>query len=138
MSFKEPAIPESIGRCADLYRDVRELRLSMAKEVEDVEAFEKRVKAHIIDNLSKSDDTGAAGLRFRAQIVNKEVPKITQDDDNPNVGWPQLQAYIVQTGRFDLMQRRLSDKAIKDMWEAGEVVPGVERMKVPDVSITKI
>jgi hypothetical protein len=138
VSFKKPLIPESIGRCADLYRDVRECRLAMAKEVEDVEAFERELKQHIIDNLSKSEDTGAAGLRFRAQIVTKTVPKIMADDDNENVGWPQLHAYIVQTGRFDLLQKRLSDKAIKDMWEAGEVVPGVETMKVPDVSITKI
>jgi hypothetical protein len=138
MSFNEPAMPESIGRCADMFRDVRELRLAMAKEVEAVEAFERKVKAHIIDNLSKSSDTGAAGLRFRAQIVNKIVPKIMVDEDDPRVGWPQFWAYVVANSRFDLVQKRLADRAIKDMWEAGEVVPGVEEMKVPDVSITKI
>ena len=77
-------------------------------------------------------------LRYRAQRTEKTVPKIRHDDDNPGVGWPQLWAYIAQTNRFDLMQKRLSDKAIKDMWDADEDVPGVERMIVPDVSITKI
>lgn len=138
MSFNKPAIPESIGRCADLYHDVRDLRLAMEKEVEEVAAFERTMKAHILDNLSRSEDTGAAGLRYRAQRVEKKVPKIRTDDDNPSVGWPQFWAYVVSTSRFDLVQKRLSDKAITDMWEAGETVPGVESMTVPGLSITKI
>lgn len=138
MTFKPPAMPQSIGRCADLYHDVRELRLAMEKEVEDVQRFESAVKAHILDNLSKSADTGAAGLRYRAQRTEKKVPKIRQDDDNPQIGWPQFWAYVVKTSRFDLVQKRLADKAIKDMWEAGETVPGVEVLNVPDVSITKL
>lgn len=143
MSFNEPAIPESIGRCADLYKDVQGLRLAMAKEVEAVEAFERKVKLHIIDNLSKSDDTGASGLRYRAQVVKKTVPRIAVDEDadtgqSTAAGWAEFWAYVAATGRFDLVQKRLADKAIKDMWEAGEVVPGVEAYQSVDVSITKV
>lgn len=130
MSFNKPAIPESIGRCADLYHDVRDLRLAMAKEVEEVESFEREVKQHIIDNLSKSEDTGAAGLRYRAQVVKKVKPAVAD--------WPSLHAYIQKTGRFDLMQKRVGDAAVAAMWEAGEVVPGVERFNSLDVSVTKI
>jgi hypothetical protein len=141
VSFKEPAIPESIGRCADLYHDVRDLRLAMAKEVEEVEAFERRVKQHIIDNLSKSEDSGAAGLRYRAQRVEKEVPRvvaIVDGDEDTAAGWQRFWDYVAKTRRFDLIQKRLADKAVKEMWEAGEVIPGVERFKSVDVSITKI
>lgn len=130
MSFTEPALPESIGRCADLYHDTRELRLAMAKEVEAVEAFERRVKQHIIDNLEKSDDTGAAGLRYRAQVVTKVKP-VVED-------WTALQAHILATGEFDLVQKRLSDKAAADRWAEGEVLPGVGRFNSVDVSVTKI
>lgn len=130
MSFAIPAIPESIGRCADLYRDVRELRLAMAKEVEEVQAFERTVEQHIIDNLSKSDDTGAAGLRFRAQVITKRKPSVAD--------WPTLQAHILATGEFDLIQRRISDKAVADRWEAGAAIPGVEVVNVISLSVTKI
>lgn len=130
MSFNEPAIPASIGRCADLYHDVRELRLSMAKEVEAVEAFERKVKEHIIDNLSRSEDSGAAGLRYRAQRVEKVKPAVTD--------WPALHAYVQRTGAFDLLQKRVGDVAVAARWEAGEAVPGVEKFNAVDVSITKI
>lgn len=123
-------IPKSIGRCADMYRDVRELRLAMEKEVEAVKAREAQLKEHIINNLSKSDDTGAAGLRFRAQIVMKDVPRA--------MDWPKVHAYIQKTGRFDLLQKRLGEKAVMDMLNDNNPIPGVEVVHVPDVSITKI
>jgi hypothetical protein len=136
MSFKEPAVPASYGRCADLYKDVQALRLAMEAEAEEVKAFENRLKAHMIDGLSKSDDTGAAGLKYRVQIVTKAVPRVqTEDDAN---GWAKLHAYIQKTGRFDLLQKRLGEKAVKDMWAAGEIVPGVEKFNAHDLSITKI
>jgi hypothetical protein len=92
-------IPASIGRTADLYSDVRALRLTMEKEVEKVKARESELREYIIANLSKSDDTGAAGLRYRAQIVIKDVPRA--------MDWPKVHAFIQETGRFDLLQKRL-------------------------------
>lgn len=143
MTFKTPTVPESMGRCADLYKEVQTLRLAMAKEVETVEAFEKTLKRHMIDNLEKSSDTGASGLRYRVQIVTKTIPRIRIDEDadtgqSTAEGWRAFWDYVRETNRFDLMQKRLADRAIKDMFDAGEDVPGVELFKQPDVSITKI
>lgn len=130
-SYLEGAeFPKSIGRCADLYAEVRGLRLAMDKEVGTVKELESKLREHIIDNLSKSDDTGAAGLKYRAQIVTKAKPTVSD--------WPSLWAFIRKHDRFDLLQKRVSDKAVADMWDAAEAVPGVEKMHVPDVSITKI
>lgn len=123
-------LPKSIGLCADLYSDVRALRLMMEKEVEVIQARETEIKNHIIDNLSKSDDTGAAGKRFRAQIVMKEVPQLAD--------WAAFTGFVMAYDRFDLIQKRLGEKAVKDMWEAGETVPGVAKFNTPTVSITKI
>lgn len=124
-------MPASIGRCADLYSDVRTLRLSMAKEVEAMQARESEIKTYIIDNLSKSADTGAAGQRYRAQIVTKRKFNISD--------WGILTSWIKKNDRFDMIQHRLSDTAAKDFEEVeGRTVPGTEAVNVPDVSITKI
>lgn len=133
LEFGAP-MPAAMGRCADLYHDVRELRLLMEKEVEKVQKRETEIREHIVANLSKGSDTGAAGLKYRAQIVSKDVPKVSEERG----GWPALFAFIAKYNRFDLLQKRLGDKAVKEMWEAGQLPPGTEIMKVPDVSITKI
>lgn len=123
-------LPPSIGLCADLYSEVRELRLEMQKVVDRVKARENECKEHIIQNLSKSDDTGAAGKKYRAQITTKDVPSLKD--------WDAFTAYIMKSRRWDLLHKRISNKPVVDMWEEGEEVPGVERFKVVDVSITKI
>src|SRR5665213_3635166 len=121
-------LPATPGRCADLYHDVREIRLSMQKEVDVIAAREAELRDHIIDTLAASDDTGAAGQRYRAQIVTKSKPKVED--------WNTFCAWVAVNGRFDCLQRRTSDKAVMDMIDAGEPPPGVERMTVKDVSIT--
>lgn len=123
-------MPKSYGRCADLFKEVQALRLAMDKEVAAVKAREAEIKEYLIANLSKSDDTGAAGLKYRAQIVMKDVPRATD--------WHKLWDYIAENNRFDLLQKRLGEKAVMDMLEQGEKLPGVEVVHVPDVSITKI
>lgn len=127
-------MPKSIGRCADLYHDVRDLRLLMEKECEAIKARETEIQEHIINNLSKSDDTGAAGLRYRAQVKTETKPQVNDEAG----GWKALWKYIADNDRFDLLQKRLGEKAIADMWDAGEAVPGVAKVHVPKLSITKI
>ena len=123
-------MPPSIGLCADLYSEVRELRLEMQKIVDKVKARETEIREHIIKNLSKSSDTGAAGKKYRAQVVTKIVPTLES--------WDDLTAFVARTGSWDMLTKRLADKAIKDRWEAGQEVPGVKRFQTVDVSITKI
>ena len=123
-------LPKSIGLCADLYSEVREIRLAMQKHVDTVKAREAEIQDHIIANLSKSDDTGAAGKKYRAQIVTKPVPTLRD--------WDAFTKYVVENQRFDLLHKRIADKPVKDIWEMGETVPGVEKFNTVSVSITKI
>ena len=141
-------LPQSIGRCADLYSDVRALRLAMEKEVEVVKARETEVREHIIANLSKSQDTGAAGLKYRAQIVLKKMVKVSD--------WGIFHSWIRKNDRFDMLQKRIAEKAVQDWiddpanWVQSihpetqqpimvpRMPPGCEGITIPDVSITKI
>jgi hypothetical protein len=124
-------LPASVGLMADEYHDVRALRLAMEKEVEAVKARETELKEAMLDTLSASDDTGASGARYRAQVVKKRKAQVAD--------WGALTAWIRKNDRFDMLQRRLSDKAALDFEEAeGRAVPGVEMLYVKDLSITKI
>lgn len=129
-------LPVSIGRCADLYHDVRELRLAMEKEVEKVKARETEVWTHIVDNLSKSNDTGAAGLRYRAQVIPKRKPRLATGDVP---GWGPFTSWVRKHDRFDMLQRRINEKAIGEFQEAeNRLVPGIEMVNILDLSVVKL
>jgi len=129
VTYGDP-IPKSIGRCADELADVRALGIAMGKEVALVKKREGELRDHIIENLSVGDDSGAAGKKYRAQI--KVDIKATVTD------WEDLYDYIVEHDRFDLLGRSVTQKAVKDMWDNNDKVPGVEKINVKTVSITKL
>lgn len=123
-------LPGSIGICADLLKEVQAVRLAMEKEAAEVKKRETEIKEYIIANLSKSDDTGAAGKKYRAQIKTKRKPRVED--------WPSFHEFIRVNNRMDLLQKRIADKAVMEMHENGELPPGLDTMLVPEISITKI
>lgn len=122
--------PKHIGQCADQLYDLRAKRLKAEKEVEAMKALETALREHIIKELPKSKASGVAGKHARVKIEIKEVP---QPKD-----WNKLYKFIAKKKRFDLLQRRLANKAVMDMFEEGSPVPGVEVFKTPTVSCEKV
>ena len=126
---KKFKFPKAMGACADRLYEIRQKRLAMQKEVDEIEAEEKALKEHIINNLPKSD-SGAAGKVARVSVVTKDVPQVKD--------WDAFYKYVSRTKSFDLLQRRLSDAAIKERWENKKQVPGVEAFTVVSVSLNKV
>lgn len=130
-------LPQSLGRCADLFHDIREIRLAMQKEVEEVKARETEIEEHLIASLSAREDTGASGLKYRAQVVTKRKPRISDDKG----GWPIFWSWIRKNDFMNMVQRRLNEKALEEYMEDNperETIPGCEMVNVKTVSITKV
>lgn len=126
---KKFKFPKALGACADKLYEIRQKRLAMQKEVDEVEAEEKALKEYIINTLPKSD-SGAAGKVARVSIVTKDVPQVKD--------WDVFYKYVSRTKSFDLLQRRLSDAAVKERWENKKDIPGVEAFTVVSVSLNKV
>lgn len=122
--------PKMMGACADQIYALRARRQLAQKAVDLIEAEEKALKAHIIENLPKSQMTGASGKTANVKVITKEVPVV---DD-----WDKFHAYIKRTGNFTLMQKRASDGALKELVEAGKKIPGVGTFDAVTLSITKV
>jgi hypothetical protein len=124
-----PKWPTSIGACADLLFEIREQRLSQQKLVDELAAKETALKEHVIQSLPKGD-TGAAGRHHKVAVITKVVPRVED--------WTKFYAYIAKTKRFDLMQRRVTDTAVQEMWDSKKQVPGVVPFQAVSVSLTKV
>ena len=80
----------------------------MAQRVVDaIDGERKALELHIIDTLPKSRLSGAQGKVGNVAVITKEVP---QYEDKHK-----FHEYIIKTERLDLMQGRLSSRAIQDM-----------------------
>ncbi len=127
MTYK---FPKELGACADKYYTLRQKRAEAQKVVDAIEAEEKALKEYLIENLPKSLASGVAGKLCRVSVNSRDVP--TAKD------WAKVFAHIKKTGDFDILQRRLSDGAIKERWEANKKIPGIEPFKVTSLSVNKL
>lgn len=124
-------LPQSLGECVDYLRDLRDLRIAIEKEAALIAEKESATKRHILAALSEqAGTTGVAGKRYRAQRTERRVASVKD--------WTALYGWIRDTGRFDVLQKRLLNSAVIDMWEADEDVPGCEPAIVVDLSVTKV
>ena len=122
--------PKTIGACADRLYELKELKSEAQKAVDLIESEEKALKQHIIDNLPKSDATGAVGKVAQVTVVKKTVPKVGN--------WDLFYAHVKKTGHFELLNKALTKKAVEERWEAHKVVPGVETYTDVTLSVHKL
>lgn len=122
-------IPKSIGACADRLFDLRAQKSALTKQVDDLDEERKAIENYLIANLPKSEASGVSGKRARVSIILKEVPSVKD--------WPAFYAHVLKTRDFSLMQKRVSNEAIRERWEAKKSVPGVEAFTAVTVSVTK-
>jgi hypothetical protein len=123
-------IPKQLAVAGDLLYETRQKRLALQKEVDELQSQETQLKDYLIANLPKSQASGIAGKVARIKIETKDIPQVKD--------WDVFYKYVKRTGDFDLMQRRLSDTAVKARWENGKQVPGVEVFTSTVVSCTKV
>lgn len=123
-------LPKTLAACADLMQKVRQERLAAQKVVEALQKQESFIEEHLINSLPKSEATGVAGKTARATVVVKDYPTVTD--------WDSFYKYIKKTGSFELLQRRLSEGAIKERWEGKKTIPGVGVFKRSKISLTKV
>lgn len=130
MATKAFRVPKKIGECADLLYKTQQSRYVLQKEVTALEDQEKLIKAYLIDTLPKTESSGVAGKMARVTITTKVVPQVTD--------WDALYKHIKKSGEFELMQRRLSEGAVKERWENDKSVPGVGTFTTVGVGINKL
>jgi len=123
-------IPDDLGDCVDLLKDLTEDRLDAEKEAKAIKAREAEIRDHLIDNLSADDKKGVMGSEYKAVVKTKRKP--TVDD------WDAVYDHIAEHDAFYLLNKSISARAIQEIWDADNNVPGVSGINVKTLSITKI
>ena len=123
-------IPKNVAAAGDLLYTLREQRLEIEAQANEVLKKEAQVREFIINNLPKQEASGVRGRVAQVRIEKKDVATAEN--------WAKIQDYIRKNDAFDLMQRRLNDAAVKARWEEGKKIPGVKKFSVVTVSCTKL
>jgi hypothetical protein len=105
--------------------ELKELRQAF-KEMDD---FVGQLEAWFIQELA-NDQTGVAGRLGRVEIKRKEIATVED--------WSKFYEHIRKKKEFDLLNRAVNQKAVKERWEQAKDIPGVGRFVKKSVSITAV
>lgn len=122
-------LPKSPAACADLLYTLRQDRLALQKQVDAIQERETALNEYFRNSLPK-DTTGISGKLATVQTGVKSVPRIEDFDA--------FTKFVAKTKSFDLLQRRLSDAAVKERWDNNKTIPGVTKFNVITVSCTAV
>jgi hypothetical protein len=125
--------PHELGACIDLAYKQRAKRIAYERvvnaKVDSYKEDESKIEDHIINSFKKSEIEGAKGRVATAGIKNNPVAKVND--------WDKFFAWMAKTKSWDMMQRRVNNKAYVERLEAKQVVPGTETFVKVSLSLTK-
>lgn len=121
---------KNLASRADFLYTFEKAQLKEARDrFKALDNFANKLEAWFIQELT-ADMTGVTGKIGRVETKTKEVA-IVED-------WTAFYANLKKKGEFDLMNKALNQKAIKERWEAGRNVPGVGKFTKKVISLTGV
>ena len=126
---RKKALPRTLGACADRMYQIRDEKKILKAQIDVLDSEFKEIKEKLIAELPKSKAEGVTGRAATATIKLKDIATVKN--------WDLFYKHVKRTDNFSLLQRRVSDAAVKERWSDGKKVPGVEPFRVVDISLTK-
>lgn len=124
-----PALSSHLPDIINLYISTRAQRLALDRQSAEIKEQEDGL-AKIIISKYKAEDIKVLGAANGTVKMSTLKEPIATD-------WVALHKYIQETGHFEFLHRRISTLAIKEHWEAGEVIPGVGETEIFKLSVSK-
>ena len=124
--YKPVTNAQAMGELADEWWTLRASRLAIEKEVARIREQESRAKSALLQSLTENKVTSVGGQKVRVTHVVKDKPSVND--------WEEVYSYIRETGSFDILQRRIGERAVKDRWDDGVKIPGIESYPIDEIS----
>lgn len=121
MSVDTPTKPVklgAIGPTIDKLNALREAKRKLEAEVKVIEDEYAVLETQLMAKFEAEGTDKGSGKTASASISSSVVGNV--------VDWTAFNAYVKKTGFFHLYQKRLSDAAVRELFEQGKKVPGVE------------
>lgn len=108
----------TLGQAADKMWLLKDDKKALDAQVKKVEAEIKELETVIFGLLDAQDTRKAEGKKASVSITESVVGTVED--------WEAFWPYITKNKYFHLVQKRASDPGLRELWDMGKTVPGVQ------------
>ncbi len=114
----KPAPALTIGAATDRMWKLREDKRALEAQIKVIETEMKELEGTVFGLLDGQDTRKAEGKSASVSINESVVANV----ENWEAFWP----WLAKTKNFHLVQKRVSDPGMRELWALGKVIPGVQ------------
>lgn len=107
----------TLGATIDKMWALRESKRAADKVVKDIELEIKELETSMFEKLDAEDTTKSQGKKASVSITETVVGNVED--------WETFWPYIAKNKFFHLVQKRVSDPGLRELWTLGKKTPGV-------------
>ena len=122
--------PLTLGAATDKMWALREEKRLLAVEEKRINTELTALETTIFGLMDAQDTRKAEGKKAGISIGEAVVGNVED--------WDALWPYIVKNKYFHLVQKRVSDPGLRELWEKGKVVPGVQPFTKRTLSVRSL
>lgn len=122
--------PPSLGATTDKMWQLREDKRALDAKLKVVEGQIKELETTLFELLDAQDTRKAEGKKASVSIGEAVVANVED--------WDALWPYIVKNKFFHLIQKRVSDPGMRELWALKKVVPGVQPFTKRTLSVRSL
>ncbi len=123
-----------IGAVSDLLYDMKQVSKllgSLSAPFSDVvDPAIKAFEEHFVQTLAVGEASGVQGKHSRSQVTESVVPAVED--------WDKFYEHIRKKKEFELLNRAVNVKAVRERWDNKKQVPGVGKFHIKKISCTKL
>lgn len=122
--------PMTLGAATDKMWALREEKRKLAVEEKRLDTELKALEETIFELLDAQDTRKAEGKKASVSIGEAIVANVED--------WDALWPWIAKTKNFHLIQKRVSDPGMRELWALKKVVPGVQPFTKRTLSVRSL
>ena len=115
---KVTARMSTMGSTIDSLWSKREEKREAEAKIKAIEAEIASIEESLMERMDKEETSKSQGTKASVSITQAVVANVED--------WASFHAYVAKNKYFHLLQKRVSDPAVRELWDAGKKVPGVQ------------
>lgn len=125
-----PAPTLTLGAATDKMWALREEKRALAVEEKRIDTELKELETTIFGLMDAQDTRKAEGKKAGVSIGEAIVANVED--------WDALWPWIAKTKNFHLIQKRVSDPGMRELWSLKKVIPGVQPFTKRTLSVRSL